>query len=101
MAKLVCATTLFSCGLACLESILADNDISKTQKEMIASFGHQFPQWDTQPGITSPAACETILKAAGLPVTTVWPATSDETVNRLGEGDTVGAMLFTTKFYDN
>ena len=101
MATLTCATTLFSCGLACIESILADNGIAKTQTEMIADFGHLFPQWVAQPGITSPAACETVLKAAGLPVAVSWPTTSAEVVLRLGEANAVGAMFFVTKFYDD
>jgi hypothetical protein len=101
MATLTCATTEFSCGLACVESILADNGVMKTQKEMIAAYGHIFPQWSAQPGITSPAACEIVFRNVGFPVTVTWPATFVETVSRLGEADTVGAILFVTKFYDD
>jgi hypothetical protein len=101
MATLTCATTVFSCGLACVESILADNGVVKTQSEMIAAYGHLFPQWVAQPGITSPAACETVFREVGFPVTVTRPATSIETISRLSEADTVGAILFVTKFYDD
>jgi hypothetical protein len=66
---------------------------------MIVDFGHLFPQWVGQPGVTSPAACETVLKAAGLQVTVLWPATSVDVVARFAEPNTAGAMLFVNKFY--
>jgi hypothetical protein len=101
MATLTCSTTLFSCGLACVESILADNGIAKSQGEMITAYGHLFPQWRTQPGITSPASCEAVFREVGFPVTVIQPATSAETITCLNEADTVGAILFVTKFYDD
>ena len=76
MATLTCSTTLFSCGLACVESILADNGVAKTQGEMIAAYGHLFPQWVAQPGITSPASCETVFREVGFPVTVTQAFTS-------------------------
>jgi hypothetical protein len=80
---------------------LADNGITKTQNEMIADFGHQFPQWVAQPGLTSPDACEEILKTAGLAVTTIEPRTVGEINLRFNEANTVGALIFAARFYDD
>jgi hypothetical protein len=101
MAALTCASTLFSCGLACVESILADNGIAKTQPEMIAAYGHLFPQWTTQPGITSPASCEMVFREAGFPVSVTWPTTMAEIIARLNEPNAKGAILYVTKFYED
>jgi hypothetical protein len=101
MATLTCAVNEFSCGLACVESILADNSITKTQSEMIADFSHRFPQWVAQPGLTSPDACEEILKTAGLRFTTVEPRTVGEINLRFNEANTLGALIFATRFYDD
>ncbi len=38
MSTLICAVNLWSCGLACVEAILADNGVPKTQNEIIQSF---------------------------------------------------------------
>jgi hypothetical protein len=68
---------------------------------MIAAHAHLFPEWEYQPGITSPDACEAILKAAGLQVTATWPATVGDAVTQFAEANTVGGMVFTAKFYDD
>jgi hypothetical protein len=80
---------------------LADDGVVKTQSEMIAAYGHLFPQWVAQPGITSPASCELIFREVGFPVTVTQPATSIETISQLSEANMVGAILFVTKFYND
>ena len=101
MAALRCAINEFSCGLACIESILADNGLSKTQSQMLSDFGHRFPQWTAQPGVTSSDACEEILGSAGLPVISIEPRTVGEIHSRFNEANTVGALIFVSQFYDD
>jgi hypothetical protein len=101
MAKLVCATTLYSCGLACIESILSDNGIQKTQGQLIADLAHLFPPWQTHPGLMSLGDAETIFREAGLQVAMSLAATSQEAILLLKAADTVGAILFTTKFWED
>jgi hypothetical protein len=101
MSTLVCSVNLWSCGLASIEAILADNGIKKSQAEIIADLGHLFPSWAAQPGLMSPGDFEVVFRAVGFPVEVVWPVTFKDTIVELADKNTIGAMIWVTKFWDD
>jgi hypothetical protein len=101
MAKLVSAVTPDSCGLACIESIVADNGRLTTQSEMIAELGHLFPEWTETPGIMSINDFEIVFRAIGFPVTRTLPATCQQAASHLADVDVVGAIFFVKRFWQD
>lgn len=101
MSTLICAATLWSCGIACIEAILADNGIKMTQNEIIHNNTNRYPAWATQPGFIGPADFEGLLSASGLLVKTVRPHTFLETITELADINTVGAIMWVSKFWDH
>jgi len=100
MASLVSAQTLWSCGLACIESILADNGVTKTQSQMLVELAHDFPQWETQPGILNGGEFGKVFKSVGFDVCVVMPSTFAESITLVQDVDVVGAILATSKFWE-
>ena len=98
---LVCATKLHSCGLACIESILADIGISKSQDEMIHDWNADFPAWASEPGLLNSAEVPAVFNKLGLSVFEQRPRDSMEAVQQMAAPETIGAILFTTKFWIN
>lgn len=101
MSTLVCAINPWSCGLACVEAILADNGISKIQSTIIADLAHLFPAWKTMPGSMTPGDFENVFRGAGFPVKVVQPATFKDAIVELNDITTVGAVIWVTRFWDN
>ena len=101
MPTLVCATKLHSCGLACIESILADNGVSKSQDEMIQELNADFPARVAEPGLINSAEVPAVFNKLGLPVIEQRPQTSADVVQQMASPETIGAILFTTKFWEN
>jgi hypothetical protein len=100
MATLVSAQTLWSCGLACIESILADNGVAKTQSQMLAELAHEFPQWGAQPGILNGGEFGKVFKGAGLDVCVIMPSTFAESIKLMQDVDVMGAILATSRFWE-
>jgi hypothetical protein len=101
MSTLICSVNLWSCGLACIEAILADNGAPKTQSKIIADLTHLFPVWAAQPGLMSPGDFEIVFREVGFPVNVVQPATFAQTIVEMCDKSTVGAMIWVTKFWDD
>jgi hypothetical protein len=99
MSKLICSVNLWSCGLACIEAILADNGVIKAQSNIIADLTHIFPAWAAQPGLMSPGDFEIVFRELGFPVEVVQPATFAQTIVEMGDKSTIGAMIWVTKFW--
>ncbi len=101
MATLICAETLWSFSLACIESILADNRVILSQRKMIADFRFTFPRWETQPGFLGTAEYEKFFEVIGFPVVVYHPQNYAESIYLMAEHDTVGAILTTQRFWEN
>ena len=101
MSTLVCSFNLWSCGLACIEAILKDNGLPKTQDEIIQNHGHHFSAWATQPGLMSVADFEVVFREVGFPVKVIQPATFGKTIEELSAPNTVGAVMWVSRFWDN
>jgi hypothetical protein len=96
---LTSATTLYSCGLACIESILTDCGVPKTQVEMLELLCPFFPKWEEFPGLLSGADFEAVFREVGFPVTVLVPATFNESIELLSAPEAVGGILATSKFW--
>lgn len=101
MSTLICSVNLWSCGVACVEVILADNGVTKTQNTIITDLTHLFPAWAAQPGLMSSGDFEIVFREVGFPVNVAQPATFAQTIVEMGDKRTVGAMLWVTKFWDH
>lgn len=100
MATLVSAQTLWSCGLACIESILADNGVAKTQSQMLAELAQKFPRWETQPGILNGGEFGKVFEGLGFDVYVIMPSTFAESIKLMNDADVVGAIMATSKFWE-
>jgi hypothetical protein len=100
MSNLVCSVTDWSCGLACVESILADNGVKTTQAQIITGLNRLFPKWIDELGGILPVDFETVFRELGFPIKVVEPDTYGDVIPRLAEQDTVGAVICVTKFWD-
>jgi hypothetical protein len=100
MSNLVCSVTDWSCGLACVESILADNGVEKPQAEIITQLKGLFPKWIEEPGGLLPVDFETVFRELGFPVNVVEPDTYGDVIPKFGEKNTIGAIICVTKFWD-
>jgi hypothetical protein len=99
MPALICSITPFSCALACIESILADNGVKTTQQEMLNCLGKFFPEWQAQPGGVSAAKFEMVFAKLGFPVTKIVATTKAEITAEMASAETVGAILCTFKYW--
>jgi hypothetical protein len=99
MTTLICAKTLYSCGLACIESILKDNGLDFEQETMLSEYSDHFPKWAEHLGILSITDYKKIFELVGLPVDVVLPDKFRDSIELMQKDDLVGAILTTRKFW--
>jgi|GEM_PF-3671624 len=99
MITTVSSINLWSCGLACIESILSDNGRAVTQAEMLESLKAEFPAWENQPGLLSGADFDKVFAGVGFKVAVLVPNSFSESIQLMQAPETVGGILATSKFW--
>lgn len=102
MTTCVAAINDWSCGLACIESVLRDCGLSISQAQMIADLGEKvFPSWAELPGILSGADFGDVFMGVGFEVSVVLPKTFQESIQLINAPNTIGAILATSRFWES
>ena len=81
-ASLVDQHTPFSCALACIESILRENGVIFSQKQMLEGLAKDFPDWKDAPGKIAPGDFEKVFATAGFPIDMSMPENPQDSINR-------------------
>ncbi|BCX49777.1 hypothetical protein HAHE_36850 [Haloferula helveola] len=89
--------TRWSCGLACIESILLSIGVDFPQRDMLSKFATEFPDWSAHPGKIAPADFPSFFEAAGVPVNMLLPEDIPGTVAVLP--GSIGAIVGREKWW--